>query len=63
MKLSIIIPAHNEESCIQKTINQLVLVLNQEQIHYEILVINDKSTDQTSVLLHQISSSYTNLLC
>ena len=58
MKLSIIIPAYNEESCIQKTINQLVLVLNQEQIHYEILVVNDKSTDQTSVLLHQLSSQY-----
>ena len=45
--LSIVIPAHNEEGQIEETIQSLSSILESESIDYEILVINDNSTDQT----------------
>jgi glycosyltransferase involved in cell wall biosynthesis len=53
MKLSIIIPSHNEAKCIAKTVTELNNALLREKIHHEILIINDNSNDSTeSVLLH-----------
>ena len=45
MKLSIIIPVRNEESSIKKTIDQLLTKL--KILSYEIIFINDFSTDNT----------------
>ncbi|NQU94919.1 MAG: glycosyltransferase family 2 protein [Candidatus Omnitrophica bacterium] len=47
MKLSIVTPAHNEEDCIGQTICDIITVLNKEGIEYEIIVVNDNSTDNT----------------
>jgi dolichol-phosphate mannosyltransferase len=58
MKLSVVIPAHNEEGCIQDTIDSLVLALSQEGIVHEILVVNDNSKDQTESLLKKLSAKY-----
>ncbi len=55
MKLSIVIPAHNEEGCIEKTITSLHQKLKKESIHHEILVINDNSSDSTEDLLTALS--------
>lgn len=51
MKLSVIIPAHNEESCIEETIRALHLRLRDESIEHEILVVNDNSSDHTESIL------------
>ncbi len=51
MKLSVVIPAHNEEGCIETTIQALFEKLSSEQIDHEILVVNDNSTDETEKLL------------
>lgn len=45
--LSIIIPVRNEQDIIQKTIIKLINELEKEGIQYEIIVINDYSTDAT----------------
>ena len=46
-KLSIVIPAYNEEKNIAKCINELQATLRDEEIPYEIIVVNDNSRDNT----------------
>jgi dolichol-phosphate mannosyltransferase len=47
-KLSIVIPAYNEEKNIAKCINELQATLrDKHEIPYEIIVVNDYSTDHT----------------
>jgi dolichol-phosphate mannosyltransferase len=57
MKLSIVIPAHNEEGCIASTVEGLYQTLSQEKIQHEILVINDNSKDQTEAILRTLMTS------
>ena len=47
MLLSIVIPAHNEERNLEVTIRGLAEALDEEAIPYEILIVNDNSTDGT----------------
>lgn len=51
MKLSVVIPAHNEEGCIEQTICDLHARLSAELIEHEILVVNDNSSDRTEAIL------------
>ncbi len=44
---SILVPAFNEEDCIEKFLNDLKLALKDIDREYEIIVIDDGSTDQT----------------
>ena len=53
-KISLIIPAHNEEGCIENTIKVFSSVLHKEKISHEILVINDHSTDRTEEILKNL---------
>ena len=52
--LSIIIPAYNEEEAIAKTINGLKKELGNLNLDYEIIVVNDGSTDKTKEILEKI---------
>jgi len=47
MKLSVVIPAHNEEGCIEKTLRDLHAKLTTARIDHEIVVVNDNSKDGT----------------
>jgi glycosyltransferase involved in cell wall biosynthesis len=51
MKLSVVIPAHNEQACIGGTIRALHAQFSAEQIEHEILVVNDNSIDLTWKIL------------
>jgi len=54
-QLSIIIPAHNEEKIINQTIEALKNELSKiPELEYEIIVINDASTDRTIDVLGKI---------
>jgi dolichol-phosphate mannosyltransferase len=55
MKLSVVIPAHNEESSIGPTVADLVDVLQAEGIECEILVVDDGSTDRTRDVVEGLS--------
>lgn len=61
VKLSLVIPAHNEEDCIERTILGLVYHLRRAGIQFEILVVNDNSTDATGVILKRLSSEYSEI--
>jgi dolichol-phosphate mannosyltransferase len=56
MKLSIVIPAHNEEDCILSTVKALTSTLSQESIPFEVLVVNDNSTDGTERILKDLAA-------
>lgn len=58
MKLSVVIPAHNEEGCIQQTVSNLIHALRDAAIACEILVVNDNSTDTTEQILQQLETQY-----
>ncbi len=57
--ITIMIPAHNEEIVIEKTITYLMTKLNYH--NYEVLVTDDGSTDQTPVILERLIQRYDNL--
>jgi len=46
-KLSVVIPAHNEEQCIESTVEHLHVELRLRQVPHEIVVVDDRSTDGT----------------
>jgi len=58
MKLSIIIPAHNEEGCIESTVIQIVAEMIASEIEHEILVINDNSNDGTERVLRKLNKDH-----
>jgi glycosyltransferase involved in cell wall biosynthesis len=57
MKLSVVIPAHNEEGCVGATVQALYAMLTSEAIPHEILVVNDNSTDGTAGVLAELERS------
>lgn len=61
MKLSIVIPAYNEEDSIVETINSIVDALKKTNILYEILIVNDNSTDNTCFIINELSKKYPNI--
>jgi glycosyltransferase involved in cell wall biosynthesis len=53
MKLSIIIPAYNEEATIKQLIEKVKQV-DLNEIEKEIIIVNDNSTDKTKKILKNI---------
>jgi len=58
MKLSIIVPAHNEQDNIVDVISKIESFLD---IPHELIVVNDHSTDATAGLIHRVSRQYSNI--
>ena len=58
MKLSIVIPAYNEEESITETIDALEKALNEIKIDHETLIVNDNSKDNTEQVLQQLAEKY-----
>jgi len=62
MKLSVVMPAYNEEGSISETITTLYETLKKENIDHEILVVNDNSTDNTLQILEQLKTTIPTLV-
>lgn len=58
MKLSIVIPAYNEEESIAETIDQIEQALSKVSIDHEIFIVNDNSKDNTLEVLEQLAQKY-----
>ncbi|MHA8050435.1 glycosyltransferase family 2 protein [Aquirufa sp. ROCK-SH2] len=56
-KLSIVIPAYNEEGSIIETLSTLYDKLVKENIEHEIVVVNDNSKDNTLAILEELKST------
>jgi dolichol-phosphate mannosyltransferase len=63
MKLSIVIPAHDESESITDTIVDIVSVLDREDCDFEILVIDDASTDGTAGVVAEIAAGDARVRC
>ena len=48
MKLSIVIPAYNEETTITKVVEEITRVMSTQKTNYELIVVDDGSKDNTS---------------
>ncbi len=60
-RFSIIIPCYNEEQYIADTIKNLQVVLSREAIPYEIVVVNDNSSDRTAEVVGEICAQDSNV--
>jgi dolichol-phosphate mannosyltransferase len=58
MKLSIVIPAYNEEESIVETIDQIEEAFSKVNIDHEIFIVNDNSKDNTLAVLEQLAAKY-----
>ena len=63
MKLSVVIPAKNEEDSIAATVRDLFSRLTYEVIDHEIIVVNDGSTDATERVLEELAAEIPSLRC
>ena len=62
-KLSVIIPARNEADNLTECISEISKELTQHSIDFEILVIDDGSTDSTQDLINKINKSISSVKC
>jgi dolichol-phosphate mannosyltransferase len=58
MKLSIVIPAYNEEESITETIDQIEEAFAKVNIDHEIFIVNDNSKDGTLQVLENLAQKY-----
>lgn len=56
--LSVVICARNEAANLRKNLPK---ILSQKNAHYEVVVVNDRSTDQTAEVLQRFKMQYPNL--
>ncbi len=61
MKLSIVIPAYNEEGSITETLLKLYETLLKYKVDHEIVVVNDNSKDNTEKLLSELKAQIPSL--
>lgn len=62
MKLSIVIPAYNEEGSVAETVTTLYSALQNAAIQHEIVVINDNSKDNTESILKELKQTISTLV-
>lgn len=60
--LSIIIPAYNEEKRLLPTLNKICAYLSNQGFPYEIIVVDDGSTDDTLQMVRNFASSEENVV-
>ena len=56
MKLSVVMPAHNEAPLIETTLRAMLAQLASEGMDYEVLVIDDGSTDGTADAIERVAA-------
>jgi dolichol-phosphate mannosyltransferase len=61
MKLSVVIPAHNEEGSIRQTVEEVAERLTAEEIDYEVVVVDDASTDRTPAIIAELAQADPNV--
>ena len=60
-KISIICPFYNEQSIIETAVNNLIKLLDSIEYEYELILVNDGSTDDSVFEIEEIISSNENI--
>lgn len=60
--LSIVIPAHNEESRLPRTLGQIFSFLEKQSYSSEVVIVENGSSDRTLELAHEFALQYKNLI-
>jgi len=60
-RLSVVIPAYNEEECIEECVAELCAVMERLGETYEVLVVDDGSSDRTFECLRSLKARYPRL--
>jgi dolichol-phosphate mannosyltransferase len=63
MKLSVVMPAQNEEASVGGTVEGVVAVLEREGVDYEVIVVNDDSEDSTEAVVAAIGAANPRVRC
>jgi dolichol-phosphate mannosyltransferase len=63
LRLSVVIPAHDEAESIGETVTTLANILTAERIPHEIIVIDDASTDDTSAVVGEVATRNPSVRC
>jgi dolichol-phosphate mannosyltransferase len=63
VKLSVVIPAQNEEGSVGGTVEGVVAALEREEIDYEVVIVNDDSEDSTEAVVAAIGASNPKVRC
>ncbi|MBT5400097.1 glycosyltransferase family 2 protein [bacterium] len=58
MHISVVVPAHNEEDNIIPICNEIIASINKIDVTYEIVLIDDGSTDNTYNAMNQIAEKF-----
>lgn len=58
MLVSIIIPVYNEAKRIEKTVEQVFEYMRLQECRYEILIVDDGSSDDTSTIIKRLQKKY-----
>ena len=61
--LSIVIPAHNEEGSVAPTLNAIAERLDSEAIPFEIVVVDDHSSDGTAAVVASVAARWPTVRC
>jgi glycosyltransferase involved in cell wall biosynthesis len=62
MKCTCIVPVYNEASNVEPLTMEIISVCDSLRVSYEILFVNDGSTDNTQSVLHDIQKKYPNII-
>ena len=63
MRLSVVIPAHDEEGAIAETVTEIVAALEREGVDYEVIVVDDGSTDATATRVARLAEVNPHVRC
>lgn len=60
-RLSLVIPAYNEEECIENTVSELINEFMSTDAHLELVLVNNGSNDNTSKILKNLEKLYSDV--
>jgi dolichol-phosphate mannosyltransferase len=63
VKLSVVIPAHNEAEVIEPTLRSIVAKLTEHEIDYEVVVVDDNSSDGTGEVVARVAADDGRVRC
>jgi len=63
VKLSVVVPAHNEEGSVAETVGGVISALAGAGIEYEVIVVDDGSADATAAAVETIARTDGNVRC